>query len=233
MPFKHDPTEVAKTYRVLKLEDGKFELQSDSTKLALKHGGAFLSISTAPAAVRWHAGPLHKEPFHAVGLSVTELSIGRRGDEVWSSSLVDDFFFVIDGQALRHVPLSELTVFSEKQFKVRKAWLAAETGTKLPIESKEAADSDRPLANGTITHCGAVPESEIAESLDCSLGLPQLHFDKLVQGCIDGRISSVHLHGITGGLSSSFEHGALRDLIVLAGGEINVRLDSLSFEYRV
>ena len=232
MPFKRDPAEVAATYRVSKLGEGNFELQSGSRKLALKRGGAFLHIRTAPAAVRWHAEQ-DKQPFHAVRLSVTELSIGHRGDEGWSSSLVDDCFFIIDGEVLRYVPLSELAVFSEEQFKVRKARLAAETGNKLPIDSQEAADSDRPLANGTIAHCGALSEFEIAESLDCSLGIPQLHFDKLVQGCIDGRISSVHFHGITGGLSSGFEHGALRDLIVVAGGEFNVRLDSLWFEYRV
>jgi hypothetical protein len=232
MPLKGDPAEVATKYRVVKVGEGQFELHSGSGRLTLKRGGAFLHIHTAPATVRWHAEQ-GNQPFHAIRLSVVELNIGHRGDEGWSSGLVDDRFFVIDGEVLRYVPLSEVTVLSEEQFKVRKARLAASTGNKLTVGGQDAADSDRTLASGTITHCGALPELEIAESLDCTVGMRQLHFDKLVQGCIDGQISSVHLHGITGGLSSSFEHGALRDLIVLAGGELNVRLDSLSFEYRV
>lgn len=232
MPFKRDPAEVAARYRVFKVGETTFELHSGSSKLALKRSGAFLHIRTAPAVVRWHAEQ-DKEPFHAVRLAVTELNIGHRGEEGWSSNLVDDCFYVIDGEVLRYVPLSELTVLSEEQFKVRKAWLAAETGNKSSTDIQVPTDSDRPLANGTITHCAASPEFEIAESLDCTFGIPQSHFDKLVQGCINGRISAANFHGITGGLSSSFEHGALRDLIIFGGGELNVRLDSLWFEYRV
>jgi len=126
--------------------------------------------------------------------------------------------------------MPELRVLVEEQFNVEKARLAAERGEK---PQAKLSREDRPLAVGTITHCPASPELEIAESLDCTLGIPQLHFDKLVQGCINRRISSVHFHGITGGLSSSFEHGALRDLVIVRDGELNLKLDSLSFEYRV
>jgi hypothetical protein len=227
MPFKHDPAKVASQYRVVRLGD-MFELHGGSAKLLLKRGGAFVHISTAPTAVRWHAEE-NKEPFHVVRLTVTDLSIGHRGDEGWSSGLVDNCFFVIDGEALRHVPLLELRVLSEKQFNVRKAWLEAARGNK---SSPDAPESGHPLANGTITHCPASPELDIGESLDCTIGIPQLDFDKLIQGCIAGRISSANFHGITGALSSSFEHGALRDLIITSGGELNLRLDSLWFEYR-
>lgn len=97
-----------------------------------------------------------------------------------------------------------------------------------PDTSKE----DRPFAVDTMAHCLASPKLGIAECLDCTLGIPQLHFDKLVQGCLGGRISSAHFHGITGGLSSSFEYGSLRDLVIICGGDLNIKLDSLFFEYR-
>ncbi|HEX5646662.1 MAG TPA: hypothetical protein VFX56_06810 [Nitrospira sp.] len=223
----HDPAKIAAQYRAVQLADG-VELRSGSTKLVLKRGGAFVHLSTAPTAVRWHANE-NEEPFHVVHLAVTEFSIGHRGDEGWSSNLADDCIFVIDGEALRHVPVAELRVLSEERFNVRKAWLAAERGDKSPPNTSE---EKRPLAVGTVVHCPASPELGIAECLDCTLGIPQSHFDKLVQGCLTGRISSAHFHGITGGLSSSFEYGALRDLLIISGGELNLKLDSLSFEYR-
>lgn len=228
MPTIHDPAKAAAQYRAVRLGEA-FELHSGLRKLVLKRGGAFIHITTVPTAVRWHAEE-NKEPFHVVRLAVTELSIGHRGDEGWSSNLADDCFFVIDGETLRHVSMPELRLLSEEQFNVRKSWLAAERGDK---SRTETPPEDRPLAVGTIAHCPASPELEMAESLDCTLGIPQSHFEKLVQGCIDGRISSAHFHGITGGLSSNFEHGALRDLIIVSGGELNLKLDSIWFEYRV
>lgn len=227
MPLKNDPAKIAAQYRAVQVADG-FELRSGSTKLALKHGGAFIHISTAPTAVRWHAEE-DKEPFHVVRLVVTEFSIGHRGDEGWSSSLADDCIFVINGDALRHVPLVELIVLSEEQFNVRKAWLAAESGNHAPPHTSKA---DRPLAIGSVAYCPATPELGLAEALDCTLGIPQPHFDKLVHGCLAGQISSANFHGITGGLSSSFEYGALRDLVLCGGGELRLKLDSLFFEYR-
>ena len=228
MPTTHDPAKAAAQYRVVRLGDA-FELHSGSRKLVLKRGGAFIHITTAPTSVHWHAQE-NKEPFHVVRMAVTELSIGHRGDEGWSSDLADDSIFVIDGDALRYLPMPELRLLSEEQFNVSKARLAAARGD---IPQAELPREDRPLAVGTIAHCPALPELGIAESVDCDLGIPQSHFDKLVQGCINGRISSASFHGITGGLSSSFEHGALRDLIIVSEGELNLKLDSLWIEYRV
>lgn len=227
MQFKRDPVEVAASYRVLKVGE-TIELQAGSTKLGLKRGGAFLHFEVTPLDLRWHAEQ-GSEPFYAVRFVVAQVDIGHRGEEGWSSNLVDNCFFVIDGAVLRHVPLSECTVLSEEKFKARKAWLAASRGEKPSTESQ----SDPPLAFATITHCPASPEFDIAESLDCTIGIPQPHFEKLVEGCLSGRILSAHFHGIGGALSSSFEYGALRDLIVFAEGEFDVRIDSLLFKYRV
>jgi len=124
MPPMHNPAKIAAQYRAAQLAEG-FELRSGSTKMALKRGGAFLHLSTAPTAVRWHAKE-NEEPFHVVHLAVTKFGIGHRGDEGWSNNLADACLFVIDGEALRHVPLAELSALSEERFNARKAWLAVE-----------------------------------------------------------------------------------------------------------
>lgn len=231
MQSERDPAEVAARYRVLKVGETNFELQAGSTKIALKRGSAFIHFHVTPLDLRWHA-ELGSEPFYAVRFAVAGFDIGHRGEEGWSSNLVDNCLFVIDGEALRYLPLLELTVLSEEQFKTRKARLAAERGKKPSAEVQPGNNSDPPLGSATFTHCPASPEVDIAELLDCTIGVSQPHFEKLVEGCLSGRILSGHFHGVGGALSSSFEYGALRDLIVCAGSEFDVSIDSLSFVYR-
>lgn len=233
MQYEHDPAEVAAKYRVLKVGETTFELQAGSTKRGLNWGSAFLTFEVTPLDICWHA-VTGNDPFYAVRFVVAKLDIGHSGEEGWSSDLVNNCFFVIDGDALRHVPLSELTVLSEEQFKARKARLAAADRSENPLaEAQSTNNSDPPLASATIAHCPPSPELDIAESLECTVGLPQPYFDKLVEGCLSKRILSAHFHGIGGALSSSFEHGALRDLIVCADGELDVWINSLSLKYRV
>lgn len=228
MQFERDPVEVAAEYRVLKVGETDFELQAGSTKLELKWGAISLRFEASPLDLRWHADE-HSNPFYTARFAVTEVRIGHRDEIGWSSPLVDNCIFVIDGEALRHVPLSDLTVMSEEAFKAQKVELARARGDKPPAEPQP----DPPLATATIAHCPASPESNLGETLECTIGIPQPHFEKLVEGCLSGRIVSAHFHGLCGALSSSFKYGSLRDVILRAEAEINVQISSLSFTYRV
>ena len=69
--------------------------------------GAFLHLKTTPQAAHWYVAE-KSNAFYLVRLRVEELAIGFGGDEGWSSPLADNCFFVIDGDELRYVPLTEL-----------------------------------------------------------------------------------------------------------------------------
>lgn len=165
-------------------------------------------------------------------LLVAELSIGHRGEEGWSSEPVDNCFFIIDGEALRYVPLTELRIVSEEQWSVEQARLASDKGETLVTKSEGNGDSDSSVGWATIGHCPAMPELDISESLECTVSLPQANFQQLLDGCLSGRISGVHLDGIGGALSSSFQYGAARDLLLCAGNEFKIDIGSIDLEYK-
>mgnify|MGYP001566688711 CR=1 FL=1 len=249
--YERDPREVAARYRVKKDEKGKFELCSEQgSSVNLSHLGTFLHFKTTPNAVRWHAGHWHSEgAFYVINLLVAELDIGFPGEEGWSSDLVDNCFFVIDGEVLKYLPLTQLRIVSEEQFNVEKSRDAAnklavekalaaengadENGEELTPETKRADDSSLSFWRATITHCRAEPELDIDESLECTIGLPQAHFQQLLDGCLSERVSGAYFHGIGGALSSSFQMGVARDLILLADEGFDVKIDSLTLDYRV
>ena len=127
-------------------------------------------------------------------LLVAELGIGHRGEEGLSSGLVDNCFFIIDGEVLRYVPLTELRILSEEQFNVRRS----------PLQPRKERRFLQSLMATAIPASPLGKRHDISESLDCTGGLPQAHFQQLLESCLDGRISRVHLHGIGGALSSNF-----------------------------
>ena len=231
--YERDPREVAARYRVKKDEEGKFELCSEQdSSVNLSRLGAFLDFKTTLNAICWHAEK-GTEAFYVVNLLVAELDIGFPGEEGWSSDLVDNCFFVIDGEALRYLPLTQLRILSEEQFNIEKSQLAAAKGEALTPKAKGDDDSAPSLGRATIVHCGAMPELDIDESLECTIGLPQVHFQQLLDGCLSERISGVHFRGIGGALSSSFQYGEARDLILLAGEGFDINFNSLTLDYRV
>src|SRR5712692_5655964 len=178
---ERDPSAVAARYRVKQVGETEFELcttQGTSTNLNVRRLGTFLHFRTTPRAVRWHAAE-RSEAFHVVQLLVGELDIGFRGEEGWSSGLVDNCFFIIDDEALRYVPLTELRILSEEQFNVEKARLAASKGETLVTKPERDGHSDTPVGRATIVHCPAMPEHDIGESLECTVGLRQAHFQQL------------------------------------------------------
>lgn len=231
--YEHDPREVAARYRAKKDEEGKFELCSaQDSSVTLSRLGAFLDFKTKLNTVRWHA-ERGSEAFYGINLLVTELGIGFSGEEGWSSALVDNCFFVIDGEALRYLPLTQLRILSEEQFNVEKSRLAAAKGAAPTPKTKGDDDSAPSLGRATIVHCGSVPELDIDESLEFTIGLPQAYFQQLLDACLSERVSGAYFHGIGGALSSSFQYGAARDLILLADEGFDVNINSLTLDYRV
>ena len=240
--YERDPREVAARYRVKKDEKGKFELCSEQgSPVNLSHCGAFLNFETTPNAVRWHAGDWHSEgAFYVINLLVAELNIGFPGEEGWSSELADNCFFVIDGEGLRYLPLTQLRIVSEEQFNIEKSRIAAERAAVAAAEgdaptpkTKRADDSTPSFGRATITHCRADPELDIDGFLECTIGLPQAYFQQLLDGCLSERVSGAYFHGIGGALSSSIQMGVARDLILLAGEGFDINIDSLTLDYRV
>jgi len=232
---EHDPRNVAARYRVQSLGDGGFELraaQGTLPSLNVRRRGAFLNLKTAPQAAHWYASE-RSNAFHLVRLRVEELAIGNRGDEGWSSPLVDNCFFVIDGEKLRYVPLTELRILSEEQFLIEKDMLARTRGEEVIVETKPDENQDRPLAMANIIHCSAMPEHDVAETLECTVGLPSEYFQNLLDGCLNRRISKVYLRGIGGALSSSFEYGSTRELILCANEGFDIKISDVSFDYLV
>ena len=246
--YERDPRKVAARYRVKKDEEGKFELCSEQgSSVKLSHHGAYLDFKTTLNAVRWHAGHWRSEgAFYVINLLVAELDIGFPGEEGWSSDLADNCFFVIDGEALRYLPLTQLRIVSEAQFNFEKAWdasnklavekaLAAEKGEELTETEgdDDSAPSFPSFGRATITHCRADPELDIDGFLECTIGLPQAYFQQLLDGCLSERVSGAYFHGIGGALSSSIQMGVARDLILLAGEGFDININSLTLDYRV
>ncbi len=216
-----EPSEIAASYRVRKIGAADFELIAGSNKLSLTRRGAHLHFNLRPCDLRWHADE-RRAPYYAVHFEVTELQIGFCGDEGWSSSLVDNCIFVIDGEALKHVPLSNVSVLSEEEFKASEAENAANMGKKL---ESGGWLSDPPFASASLFH--------FEGAIYCRIGLVQSHFDKLVEGCLNGRIIGAQFFGTVFALTSSFEHGAARDIVICAKEHFYFPIDSLSFKYRV
>jgi len=231
--YERDPGNVAARYRVQPLVEGRFELREAQGSLSLnvRRQGAFLRLTTTPQAVHWYVE--RSNASHLVRLRVEELAIRSRGVEGWSSPLADNCFFVIDGEELRYVPLTELSVLSEEQFLIEKTLLAREKGEEVIAEENPDGNPDRPLATARIVHCSAMPEDDIAETLECTVGLPSALFQKLLDGCLRKHVARVHLRGIGGALSSSFEYGSTRELILCANEGFDIKISEVTLDYLV
>jgi hypothetical protein len=229
-----DPSSVASRYRVKKLEDREFDLVASVGNLPnikVRRASAAIYLMATPKILRWHADA--SRAFYAAQFVIGDLDIGHRGDEGWSSPLVDNCFFVIDGETLRHIPFLEVRIVVEDQYQFEKMRNAANRGEKPSSQSSDASSPPHPIGDATIVHCSAVPEYGIDEVLACTVGLPYLHFEKLVNGCLNGRVSSISFHGSGGALSSSFQYGSARDVIFCLNGNLEIRIDSLTIDSQV
>lgn len=259
---KLDPNEVALKYSVKVAEQSSFELNPLDEllpKIRVLRCGATINVRASPRRLCWEADE-NTEPFYAVTLKVDELTIGHRGAEGWSSSLVDDCFFVINGECLKHVNLLELRVVSEMQFNVEEAELAC-LGGKAIFERRDGGVADAlpfPLMSGKgeagsrvsnlndledegkfavaraqITYCPAIPDHNFSECLHGEVGFSEANFRRLVRACGSGRLSSVRMHGIVGAFSTSGEFGVPRDVLVPAESRLNYHIGTISLEYNI
>lgn len=230
---EREPSDVAARYQVQLVGEGEFELraaQGSSPNLRVRRRAVSLSLKAIPNAVHWRAAE-GSQAFYVVYLLAEELAIGHRGEEGWSSALADNCAFVIDGEGLRYVPFTKLRILSEQQFNLEKVELTRMRGEAVLAETD--ANPDRPLARARVVRCPAMPELNVAESLEGTVGLPQEYFQQLLDGCLNRRISVVHLHGIGGAMSSSFQHGEARDLILCAGDGFDISIDMITLDYFV
>ena len=230
----NEPSSVAARYRVQRGAEGfgLYAKQGTFPSLDIKRQGAFLRLMATPKSVHWHVSE-RWNAFHLVSLRVEKLTIGFSGDEGFSSPLANNCFFVIDGEELRYVELTELRILSEEQFLLEQVNIARERGKEVAVEAILDENANHPLARANIVHCSPKLEDNVAETLECTVGLPSEYFQKLLDGCFNRCISQVHLHGIGGALSSSFEHGTPRDLILCANEGCDIKIDSVVFDYRI
>lgn len=257
-----DPNEVALKYSVNVAGQSSFELNplnEPLPKIRVRRCGALLNLKASPRRLFWEAEE-NTEPFYAVTLKVDELTIGHRGTEGWSSSLVDDCLFVINGESLKHVDMPELRVISEMQFNIEKAKLTRMTGKDIcerrgggvadtwpfPLMGGRSQADSRisnltdfdnegkfPIARAQITYLPAIPGYNFNECLHCEIGLSESYFKRLVRACSSGRLSSVRLHGIAEAFSTSGEFGVARDMLILAESSLNFHIGTISFEYHI
>ena len=228
-----DPAAVASRYRVKQLGEHELELfapTKDRPNIGVRRHSAAIRISATPHALRWHAD--EGEPFYSAEFAIGELTIGNRGDEGWSSALVDNCFFVVDGETLRHLPLLRASILVADRYNFEVARNAANKGEIPSSQDANSTLARDALGHANIVHCAAMPEFGLEESLELTVGLPSLHFQKLVDGCINGRVSGLHFHGSGAALSSSFEYGSARDVILRSGASLNIRIDGLTIDFR-
>ena len=219
--------EVASKYRVIKINDGVFNLKKkedpSSTGFDIEHQAIRLYIDAAPATLTWIADA-DKAPFYIVHLNVIEMSIGYRGEEGWSSALAENSIFVIDGEEIQHLPLNNIRVLSAENYKEEQERIAETNAVLAKIRGESELTNDEisknRFASATLTH---VPEA----LLECSVGLPQAVFDKLVESSLSERATKVSLIGGCGALSSSFRYGAARDMIIQADTSVHIHIDSI------
>lgn len=229
-----DPPSVASRYRVRMLEDREFELVAPGgnwPNISVRRASAVVGMTATPHALRWHADG--SQAFYAAHFTIGDLDIGHRGDEGWSSCLVDNCFFIIDGETLRHVPVLGVRIVAEDQYHFEKIRDASNRGEKLSTQPTDSTSAPYQLGHASFVHCSAIPEYGFDEVLECTLGVPDLHFQKLIDGCRMGRVSSIYVHGSGGALSSSFHYGSARDVILCSKGALDIRIDSLTIDIKV
>ncbi len=228
---KRDPNNEAARYRVKRNDDGSFELHTTVQGTFLNHNArrtrAYLSFIAIPEIARRVINE-KESAYDEVSLQIENMTIGVKGDEGWSSPLADDCFFVIDGENLRYVPLTELRIITIEQFHADQALFAAIQGKDFIADKSQVL----PLAIGRIDHFEELDRNN-PECLYFTIGLASEHFQKLLDDCINRRISKVRLNGAGVAMSVALEWQTPRELIFCAGEGIDISIDRVIFDYFV
>ena len=229
LSYGRDPQDTAKKYRVNKISESQFELQSlveGLSKINLEYMGALLNFKVTPQYVRRHLSA-DEQPYYLIECLVIDLNIGFRGEEGWSSSLVDYRIFVIDEEVLKYAPLLHISILSEEQYNLQEIRNLLNMG-KTPPENKS---QHRPLAKLKLSYFENESTSQALGEIGGVIGLPKDSFEELLDGCLNKHIAEVCFHGVCSALSSSFKHGAARDLLLLSNQQLDIKIDSATLDY--
>ena len=227
-PHGTPPSEVAQPYRVETADDGKLQLVADGrTTLVLSPCGTFLTITAAPSMVNWSHGH-DMSARELIHLKVTDLAIGHRGDEGWSSSLADNCFFAIDNDTIHYLPLDSIRVMPREDLlrETRSIQLNSMRPRVDPIESESGF-----IATITPSIFQLAKYGPPQETLFLSIGVDATHFARIREGALSGHLFSVCFNGYCTGLTSSFQYGSARDLVLIANESAPLSIDTMSVHY--
>lgn len=181
-----------------------------------------LHIDSMPEQIRWSVGSLS----HVLELKISNLEVGHRGDEGWSSDLEENGIFVIEEEGIRSIRPTLIRVMSLPQYNADMVRLSELRGEVTP-ESEKADDEDPSTSyRGRISHGQFGPRGR-EEFIEWNIGLPQESFDVFVDECSKFNGASVHIFGQVRALSASFRWGSARDLILISEREVEFFVSSI------
>lgn len=228
--------EIAKKYKVFEKENGFYELKikdnPTATIITLEPSYIDFYIQAELESITRHFDE-DKKIDHTISLKVSKLQIGYSG----ISALAENEIFVIDGQDLRHMPLTQIIIKSVEKYNEEIEII--EINDKFTLNKKHdifsllnEQHSER-YNNNFIGHSRiAYYPSEIKWKLKGSLyfcaGLPQNILDLIIENSKFNRDLSISLMGCVGALSSSFKYDSARDIIIKSETSMNATIESIS-----
>jgi hypothetical protein len=233
-----DPVETASEYEVKKIGKNKYKLckpQDSSADIDLKITRTRLGFKATPHRVQWHTEQWHTElgsgsEYYHLRFLVSDLNMG---DSDVGSSLVENCFFIINGKVLKSSPLTELSIWPMDKEEEKEKEKEKEKEEELSFKELGGDFSDSPLGQTIIQDCSI---GGITYPLDCHLAIPHTHFKRLLDGCLDGRISGVHIlcEGVAISTHEDWgKEGAGQDIIFLSNKGLRLDIKSIDFDYRV
>jgi hypothetical protein len=160
-------------------------------------------------------------------LDLTEIQIGYEGD---GSDVANNAIFVISGAELRHVALNcchcqvvSLTEFHKRRATIREITSGQNRETQSSTEDEPGLFAVAVLAD--------VPSQDVLddarEYLTLIVGLPDYHFNDVVEACLAERVQRIQFEGILDGLTTAHTNQVARDLLLRANQSIEFAVDDL------
>lgn len=205
------------------VENGYSIIDDDSHVIKLVKKAVILNIEAKPKSVCWVFE--EEKKYSVVHLEITSLEIGYSMEEGWSSDLEDNSIFVIDNESIRKVQMTDIRVVSQSVFMKNRADIAQLSGTDVLKEFEKIAAESSTLGGFKISHCAPMRGFSDTDVLDCQLGLRDVEFDELYAHCATDLSATIHIHGMVGALTASFEYGEPRDFVLESNQELGVLFD--------
>lgn len=181
-----------------------------------------LHIDSVPEQLRWSVGSLS----HVLELKISNLEVGHRGDEGWSSDLKENGVFVIEEEGIRSIRPTLIRVMSLQQYNADMANLSELRGEPTPESERVDGDDPSSCCRGRISHGQFGPRGR-EEFIEWNIGLPQESFEVFVDECSKFNGASVYIFGQVRALSASFRWGSARDLILISERELDFFVSSI------